>query len=82
MTTTATHDEFDSSSQATHTELNAAQATIYTRTNISRAFPNFDDSGVVGIYLRGDSCLVVYRYCTYRFFYSGSIKATFPCYNF
>lgn len=81
MTTTATHDEFNLSSQATHTELNAAQATIYTRTNISRAFPDFDDSGVVGIYLRGDSCLVVYRDGTERLYPKDAIKTTFISYT-
>ena len=41
------------------TELNAAQASIYTRTNIRRAYQDFDDTGIAGIYLRGDNCLVV-----------------------
>ena len=41
------------------TELNTAQACIYTRTNISRAYQDFDDTGIAGIYLRGDDCLVV-----------------------
>jgi hypothetical protein len=81
MTTTATHDEFNSSPQSTHTELNAAQATIYTRTNISRAFPDFDDSGVVGIYLRGDSCLVVYRDGTERLYPKDAIKTAFISYT-
>lgn len=39
--------------------LNAAQASIYTRTNISRAFPGFDDTSIAGIYLRDDHCIVV-----------------------
>jgi hypothetical protein len=42
-------------------ELNAAQACIYTRTNLRRAFKDFDDSDISGIYLRDDSCLVVRR---------------------
>jgi len=41
------------------TELNAAQACIYTRTSIGRAYQDFDDTGIAGIYLRGDDCLVV-----------------------
>ena len=42
-------------------ELNAAQALVYTRTNIRRAFPDFDDTDVAGIYLLDDLCRVVYR---------------------
>jgi hypothetical protein len=42
-------------------ELNAAQSLIYTRTNISRAFQDFDDTEIAGIYLRDDNCLVVRR---------------------
>jgi hypothetical protein len=40
-------------------ELNTAQACIYTRTNIHRAYQDFDDTEITGIYLRGDDCLVV-----------------------
>jgi hypothetical protein len=47
------------STQLQQQELNAAQALIYTRTNIRRAFPDFDDSEITGIYLRDDNCLVV-----------------------
>jgi len=43
------------------TELNEAQALIYTRTNIRRAFPEFDDTDVAGIYLLDDVCRVIYR---------------------
>jgi hypothetical protein len=42
-------------------QLNDAQACIYTRTNLRRAFKDFDDTDVAGIYLRDDSCLVVRR---------------------
>jgi len=41
------------------TDLNVAQALIYSRTNIRRAFPDFDETEIAGIYLRDDSCLVV-----------------------
>ena len=40
-------------------QLNTAQACIYTRTNIRRAFQDFDDSCIAGIYVRDDDCLVV-----------------------
>ena len=43
------------------TELNQAQASIYTRTNIRRAYQDFDDTEINGIYLRDDHCLVVRR---------------------
>jgi len=43
------------------TELNEAQALIYTRTNIRRAFPEFDDTDVAGIYLLDGVCRIIYR---------------------
>lgn len=43
------------------TELNEAQKIIYTRTNIRRAYSDFDDSDIAGIYLRDTACLVVRR---------------------
>lgn len=45
--------------QTIQTELNEAQKTIYTRTNIRRAYQDFDDSEISGIYLRDSSCVVV-----------------------
>ena len=42
-------------------ELNEAQSLIYTRTNIRRAFKDFDDTDVGGIYLFDDQCRIVYR---------------------
>jgi hypothetical protein len=42
-----------------NTQLNVAQDLIYSRTNIRRAFPDFDEAEIAGIYLRDDSCLVV-----------------------
>jgi hypothetical protein len=45
----------------TQEQLNVAQEAIYTRTNIRRAFQDFDDSDVAGIYMRGSDCLVVRR---------------------
>lgn len=41
------------------TQLNEAQKIIYTRTNIRRAYEDFDDTGISGIYLQDDSCVVV-----------------------
>jgi len=42
-------------------QLNEAQALIYTRTNIRRAFQDFDDTDVAAISLQDNSCCVVYR---------------------
>jgi len=42
-------------------ELTDAQSLIYTRTNIRRAFQDFDDTDVGGIYLFDDQCRIVYR---------------------
>ena len=49
------------STQLLQQELNCAQSLIYTRTNIGRAFQDFDDAEIAGIYLRDDNCLVVRR---------------------
>lgn len=43
----------------TQNNLNVAQELIYSRSNIRRAFQDFDESEIAGIYLRDDSCLVV-----------------------
>lgn len=48
-------------STQTYQELNQAQACIYTRSNLRRAFKDFDDTDIAGIYLRDNSCLVVRR---------------------
>ena len=49
-------------SYQTQTSLTATQASIYSRTNIRRAFLDFDDTDVAGIYLRDDSCVVAYHH--------------------
>jgi hypothetical protein len=48
-------------SNQTVQDLNQAQACIYTRTNLRRAFQDFDDTDISGIYLRDDFCLVARR---------------------
>ena len=45
----------------TQTNLNSAQTFIYSRSNIRRAFSDFDDTEIAGIYLRDADCLVVRR---------------------
>ena len=62
-------------------ELNAAQACIYTRTNIGRAYQDFDDTEIAGIYLRGDDCLVVRRDGSEQTYSRQLIKAAYSTYT-
>jgi hypothetical protein len=62
-------------------DLNPAQACIYTRTNIRRAFQDFDDSDIAGIYLRGDDCLVVRRDGSEQTYDRQLIKQAFTSYT-
>jgi hypothetical protein len=45
----------------TQDQLTTAQASIYSRSNIRRAFSDFDEADIAGIYLRDATCLVVRR---------------------
>ena len=65
----------------TITQLNNAQALIYSRTNIRRAFKDFDDSDIAAITLRSDSCVVVYRDGAERVFPTQPIKDAFVSYT-
>jgi hypothetical protein len=69
------------STQLQNQELNAAQASIYTRTNIRRAFQDFDDTDIAGIYLRGDNCLVVRRDGSEQTYSRELIKAAYSTYT-
>ena len=64
-----------------NTELNSAQQCIYTRTNLCRAFQDFDDSEIAGIYLRGDDCLVVRRDGSEQTYPREIIKASYAAYT-
>ncbi len=64
-----------------NTELSAAQAAIYTRTNLRRAYQDFDDTEVAGIYLRGDNCLVVRRDGSEQTYDRTLIKAAYQSYT-
>jgi hypothetical protein len=66
---------------ATQTTLNLAEASIYSRTNIRRAFQNFDDSEIAGIYLRDDTCLVVRRDGSEQAYDRSLIKAAYQTYT-
>ena len=63
------------------TDLNSAQALIYSRSNIRRAYPEFDDTSISGIYLRGAHCLVVRHDGTEQIYERSLIKAAFQSYT-
>jgi hypothetical protein len=65
----------------TQVELNAAQAALYTRTNLSRAFEDFDDTDIAGIYVRGDDCIVVRRDGSEQAYNRELIKASYSSYT-
>jgi hypothetical protein len=66
---------------STQTTLNLAETSIYSRTNIRRAFQNFDDSEIAGIYLRDDTCLVVRRDGSEQAYDRSLIKAAYQTYT-
>ena len=68
-------------SHQTQTSLTATQAFIYSRTNIRRAFSDFDDTDVAGIYLRNDSCVVAYHHGGELTYPSEVIKTAFQTYT-
>jgi hypothetical protein len=63
------------------TELSSAQALIYSRSNIRRAYPEFDDTAIAGIYLRGDNCVVVRHDGSEQIYVRALIKAAFQQYT-
>lgn len=63
------------------TELNEAQALIYSRSNIHRAFQDFDDTEIAGIYLRDANCLVVRRDGSEQAYNRELIKTAFNSYT-
>jgi len=63
------------------TDLNPAQAVIYSRSNIRRAYPEFDDTAIAGIYLRSDHCIVVRHDGSEQVYERSLIKATFQSYT-
>jgi len=68
-------------SKSTLLELNEAQASIYTRTNLRRAYQDFDDTEVAGIYLRDDDCVVVRRDGSQQAYKRDVIKQAFQTYT-
>lgn len=62
-------------------QLNEAQKVIYSRTNIRRAYQDFDDADITGIYLRDDSCIVVRSDGSEQAYDRSLIKRTFSEYT-
>jgi len=58
-------------------QLNSGQQVIYSRSNIRRAYPNFDDTDISGMYLNPDDLVVVYNDGTEKEFDTRPIKETF-----
>jgi len=59
------------------TDLNPAQSLIYTRTNIGRAYQDFDDTEIAGIGLKDDNCIVIRRDGTEQSYGKEQIKTAF-----
>lgn len=69
-------------STQTQLDLNPAQACIYTRTNIGRAYQDFDDSEITGIYLRDSHCIVVRSDGTEQAYDRELIKTAYTTYSY
>jgi len=63
------------------TELDAAQKFIYTRTNIRRAFNDFDDTDIADIYLQGEDCLILRRDGSQQTYNREPIKVAYTSYT-
>ena len=66
----------------TQTQLNAAQTLIYSRSNIRRAFSDFDETEIAGITLRDNSCIVVRNDGSEQTYQRELIKAAFQKYTY
>jgi hypothetical protein len=66
----------------TQDQLTTAQASIYSRTNIRRAFSDFDETDIAGIYLRDATCLVVRRDGSEQAYDRSLIKAAYQSYTY
>ena len=66
----------------TQDQLTTAQASIYSRSNIRRAFSDFDEADIAGIYLRDTTCLVVRRDGSEQAYDRSLIKAAYQSYTY
>jgi len=62
-------------------QLNAAQSCIYTRSNIRRAYTDFDDTEITGIGVRDNHCIVVRRDGTEQTYDRSLIKSAYSTYT-
>jgi len=67
---------------ATVLQLDAAQSCIYTRTNIRRAYPDFDDTEIAGIGVRDDHCIVMRRDGAEQTYDRSLIKSAYTSYTY
>ena len=65
----------------TQDQLTTAQASIYSRSNIRRAFSDFDEADIAGIYLRDATCLVVRRDGSEQAYDRSLIKSAYQSYT-
>jgi hypothetical protein len=65
----------------TQEQLTTAQASIYSRSNIRRAFSDFDEADIAGIYLRDTTCLVVRRDGSEQAYDRTLIKSAYQSYT-
>ena len=65
----------------TQEQLTTAQASIYSRSNIRRAFSDFDETDIAGIYLRDATCLVVRRDGSEQAYDRSLVKAAYQSYT-
>jgi len=66
----------------TQEQLTTAQASIYSRSNIRRAFSDFDETEIAGIYLRDATCLVVRRDGSEQAYDRSLIKSAYQSYTY
>ena len=65
----------------TQEQLTTAQASIYSRSNIRRAFSDFDEADIAGIYLRDTTCLVVRHDGSEQAYDRSLVKAAYQSYT-
>lgn len=65
----------------TQNQLTTAQASIYSRSNIRRAFSDFDETDIAGIYLRDTTCFVVRRDGSEQAYDRSLVKSAYQSYT-
>jgi hypothetical protein len=65
----------------TQEQLTTAQASIYSRSNIRRAFADFDETDIAGIYLHDTTCLVVRHDGSEQAYDRSFVKAAYQSYT-